>query len=322
MRVGQNPAKSIEHLPPPARVTVALVTYIPFLSGYYAQSLEVFQACLDSLWRSTPQPFDVLVFDNASCIEARQYLEAQREAGRIQYLVLSDRNVGKGGAWNLIFQGAPGEIIAYADSDVQFLPGWLERSLEVLEAFPGAGMVTARPLRTPEVYHTSTLEWAQRTPGASVEQGQFISWEVFKEHADSLGFSLQQVEELFQTLKDWRIVYQGVTAFSGAAHFQFTVRKETLRPYFPLQMDRPMGQVRLLDERLNENGLLRLCTAEALVRHLGNRLPLDGQDPVGVGPRPARPPSTATRLANLAPVRRSLLWLYHQIFRLYFEGRL
>jgi hypothetical protein len=49
MRVGQNPAKSIKHVERPLRVTVAAVTYIPFLSGFYAQSLDVLKACLDSL---------------------------------------------------------------------------------------------------------------------------------------------------------------------------------------------------------------------------------------------------------------------------------
>jgi hypothetical protein len=46
MRVGQNPAKSIESVPQPQRVTVALVSYIPFLGGYYAQGLDVLKTCL------------------------------------------------------------------------------------------------------------------------------------------------------------------------------------------------------------------------------------------------------------------------------------
>ena len=60
MRVGQNPAKFIDHVPKPARVTVALVTYIPFLSGYYGESLEVLKVCLESLWKNTGLPYDLL----------------------------------------------------------------------------------------------------------------------------------------------------------------------------------------------------------------------------------------------------------------------
>ena len=153
MRIGQNPAKFVKEVAKPARITVAVLNYIPFLSGFYADMLKVLQACLDSIVQTADLPYDLLVFDNASCPEVRQYLADQYEAGRIQYLVLSDKNLGKGGAWNMILAGAPGEIITYTDNDCLFSPGWLSRSVELLETFPNVGMVTARPFRTrPEVY--------------------------------------------------------------------------------------------------------------------------------------------------------------------------
>ena len=74
MRTGQNPAKSIKHVAQPERVTVAVVTYIPFLSGYYTESLDVLKVCLDSLWHNTDMSYDLFVFDNASCSEVRDYL--------------------------------------------------------------------------------------------------------------------------------------------------------------------------------------------------------------------------------------------------------
>jgi hypothetical protein len=55
--------------------------------------------------------------------------------------------MGKGGAWNSMLQAAPGEIIAYTDNDAFFYPGWLSKSLAVLEIFPNVGMVTSRPFR-------------------------------------------------------------------------------------------------------------------------------------------------------------------------------
>jgi len=61
------------------------------------------------------------------------YLKELRDKGKIQYLILSSRNIGKMGALQIAFRAAPGEIIAYSDDDVFFLPGWLERHLEVLE---------------------------------------------------------------------------------------------------------------------------------------------------------------------------------------------
>ena len=83
MRVGQNPAKSIEQVAQPKNITVATATYIPHLKGYYAENLEVLKACLNSLWRNTKVPYDLLVFDNDSCIEVKEFLlEAKEKSER------------------------------------------------------------------------------------------------------------------------------------------------------------------------------------------------------------------------------------------------
>ena len=318
MRVGQNPAKSIDKVAQPARVTIALVTYIPFLSGYYAESLDVLKVCLESLWKNTPKPYDLLVFDNASCQEVRVFLQDAQHAGKIQYLVLSDRNIGKGGAWNFIFQAAPGEIIAYADSDVQFYPGWLEKSLEILRIFPNVGMVTARPLRTPQEYYTRTLEWANQDTDATYEKGQFINWENFKEHTDSLGMAEAEAEERFRTMQEWRIQYKGVTCFAGAAHFQFLGYKNVFASVVPMDMDRPMGQVRGLDIQLNSRDYLRLSTDQPLVKHIGNQLSSSTVEQVQ---RRNTTPLTGSRLINSPIIRRPLLFLYHKIFQLYYDTK-
>lgn len=319
MRVGQNPAKSIDRVSEPNKVTVAVVTYIPFLSGYYAKSLEVLKTCLNSLWQNTVRPFDTFVFDNASCQEARNYLIEAYEQRGIQYLVLSEKNVGKGGAWNFIFQAAPGEVIAYSDSDVYFQPGWLESSLRILETFPKVGMVTARPLRTPEEFSTSTMKWAENEPDVRLDKGKFISWEDFKEHTDSLGMAEDKAESIYQSTNDRKIEYHGCVAYVGAAHFQFIGQKHVLQSQTPFPTDRPMGQVRSLDIRLNEAGFLRLETEQPLVKHLGNRL---GSAPLAN--QPSRPTQTRRRrsLLKIPFIRRGLMWMYDTIFQLYYEEKL
>ena len=325
MRIGQNPAKSMDHLSLPGRVTVAVVTYIPFLHGYFSQSLEVLKVCLDSIRENTgarksenDHPlYDLMVFDNASCSEVRAYLLEKHKQGQIQYLTLSDKNVGKGGAWNMIFQSAPGEIIAYSDSDVYYHKGWLDRSLEILKNYPRVGMVTARPLRTPEEFLSSTLEWAQSTSDVVIQEGRSIGWEIFKEHTDSLGMSEEEAKARFEVMPDWKISYQGISCYAGAAHFQFVGYTETLRQMFPIEMDRPMGQVRSLDIKLNQQGYLRLATSEAHIRHIGNRLNVKNDLEV-VSKQSALP--FAKRLLSQPVIRKPLLYLYELIFRLYYEN--
>ncbi|MBU0510086.1 MAG: glycosyltransferase, partial [Chloroflexi bacterium] len=257
MRIGQNPAKSIKHVVQPQQVTVAVVTYIPFLSGYYAQSLDVLKVCLNSIWEHTDLPYDLMVFDNGSCPEVRDYLCEARDRGRIQYLVLSEKNIGKGGAWNFIFGAAPGEYIAYADSDVYFYPGWLAPQLEVLETFPETGMVTGMPMWTPSEFSTATVRWAEANPEVQLERGKFLAWEDYWRHARSLGADETKARTHFDTCEDIVVIRDGKRYFVGAAHFQFVARKSALQSVLPIPSQRPMGQVRLLDIALNEAGYLR-----------------------------------------------------------------
>ncbi|NPA07220.1 MAG: glycosyltransferase family 2 protein [Chloroflexi bacterium] len=319
MRVGHNPAKSLTTVRKPARITVVLLTYVPYTHGYYAQSLDVFRATLTSLWRHTPEAdVEVLVFDNGSGPEMRAYLLEQHRAGRIHYLILSRENLGVVGAWNIAFQAAPGQVIAYADGDVFFRPGWLSESLRILETFPRVGMVTARPFAAAAELWTATRAWAERDPEAEAEWGRFIPWDVFREFNVGLGQDEAQVRAAYERLRVLRIRYRGVTAIAGASHWQFVAYKRVLQEVLPLDYSRPMGSdVRNLDRALNERGYLRLMTPKPLVDHMGNTLPpyaraLLGQDAAPT--RPARQRSWLARWAQRRPFRTALLWMHDRIF--------
>ena len=315
MRKGQNPAKFVSEVVRPKRITSALLNYIPFLSGYYSETLDVLRVCMRSMHKDPGLPFDLLVFDNGSCTDVREFLISEKEAGRIQYLILSEKNVGKGGAWNVILGGAPGEIIAYCDSDVLFSPGWLRRSVEILEIFPNVGMVTARPFRTPPEFYESTLTWAHQN--GSVEMGQFIPWETFLEFNLSLGQSEEENLKVYSETCDYKITYQGVSAFAGGSHWQFTAYKSVLLKFLPFDMDKPMGQVRQLDKRMNDSGLLRLMVPDPLAMNMSNTLGYLGGE-LG-NERTGSRPGFTRRILELSLVRRLLLGIHNKIFNWYYS---
>ena len=213
----------------------------------------------------------------------------------------------------MIFAGAPGEIIVYADSDVLFSPGWLARSVELLETFPNVGMVTARPFRTNPDFYSQTAAWGQQDPqvrlwnAANSSPGR-PSWIRFEP-----GQSEDEIREHYEKTEDVRLTYQGYRRWqvlpTGSS-------RPTRCPaaLFPFDMDRPMGQVKQLDQRMNEAGLLRLMVTDPLAMNMSNTLR-------GVSGQAKAAASTAktARLIDLPLVKAPLLRLYDEIFRWYYD---
>ena len=312
-RTGRHPLKEKDlalDLPAAQAVTVTTITHIPMLEGYWEHSLEVLTLFFESLRASTQTPFDLLVFDNASCREVTDYLSGLKEEGLIQYLILSDRNFRKLGALDFLLQAAPGEFVAYADSDVYFLPGWLERSLEVMRAFPQAGMVSALPtVDKSDRFVASTLAGITSDPKVGVEKGANLVPPAFvRAHQLSLGKDPSPLLSAERT--DTRLTREGVSAFLSAQDFQFLTRREVIARVLPLSTDDedlnydPIYSP-VFEAKVDRAGYWRLSTVDYLAHHMGNSVPDLQTELAEIAPGLSLP---GTSLASAKVKKKGGLW--------------
>jgi hypothetical protein len=277
MRLGQNPSKA-KGSPAytPARVGTASLTFVPALEGYFRQALQVIEVHLASLRESLEQDCDICVFDNGSCPQVIDFLQEQWSRGLIDWLFLSRHNLGKNGALNWIFSSMPNELIAYSDSDVFFRKGWLEQSLELLDSFERAGMVSAQPVFFDFLKGKGQTARSIQASGAhmqilSVQARQ----EVLDEYCNGINATPEQ-RELFrqQQLTVAMNTSTGRRAVTSATDMQFMLRKEVARQVVPFPIAGALTGIDAIEVPLGiENaGYWILSLEEPLVWHIGNTL--------------------------------------------------
>lgn len=275
MRTGRNPAKSGLDAYAPQELGVALILYIPSQEGYFANALEIFKMQIASLKAATTQPYDLLVFDNGSCAPVVQALHELYQAGEITWLVTSRHNVGKAGAWNWIFTSQPNPLIAYADSDVLFRPGWLEASREILNAFPQAGMVSAQPNFYDVMDGKGQAQQAlENDPDYRFESYQPTS-EIIDEYCLGIGASPELAQRFHQQPLP-AILHKAsrTQAVLGASHMQFIIPQAVARKVTPLPATKALlrAETMSLDHKIDELGYLHLSTRQPYVFHMGNTI--------------------------------------------------
>ncbi|MCS3511318.1 glycosyltransferase [Pseudomonas grimontii] len=114
------------------KVSIVIVTY---------NNVELTQGCIQSLLRNTTYPdYELIIVDNASSDDTRNYL---RYLGRTQAnvtLVLNDRNLGFAAANNQGLRLATGEYLVLLNNDTVVPKGWVDPLLRHLQD-PQIGLV-------------------------------------------------------------------------------------------------------------------------------------------------------------------------------------
>lgn len=275
MRTGANPAKAGIPAYTPQGLGIALIVYIPFTEGYFVNSLEILNYQIASIRATTVQPFDLLVFDNGSCPQVVAALKELYEDKAIDWLVLSQHNLGKAGAWNWIFGCLPNEWICYADSDVLFRHDWFEASREIFEAFPLAGMVAAQPnffdVMKGEGKAHLALQQDER-----YKLGEYRpSKDIIDEYCTGIGATDELAAQFYEnSLPAVTNQSTGTQAVIGASHMQFLTRRSIARQIVPLQASKGLlrSETMGIDYRIDELGYLHLSTLKPYVFHMGNTL--------------------------------------------------
>jgi glycosyltransferase involved in cell wall biosynthesis len=322
-RTGINPSRGRKTEYVPARVTLAVLTYLPDTVAYYENRFDVTRLCLESLIAHTPEPYDLLVFDNGSSRQLVDYLRGLRDAGDIDYLLLAGRNIGKIGALQMMAQLAPGEIIAYTDDDVFFLPGWLETHLKIIDTYPGVGMVTGFYIRPHMSYgNDSALKFAER-PDVITQRGLLIPGEWEQQYIDNMGRTREKYNEEIAGLQDVSLTYEGVETLVSAGHHQFVAPRRVLIEALPKGWTgNLMGQMRDLDSTADRLGYLRLTTRQPVTRLIGNVVSPEmaaeaAHYGISVNGRTIKPASSAlSRLYRNPLVQRIAKSIYNQVYKI------
>ena len=112
------------------RPTILVVTY---------ERIEATKRCIDAVFKHTPQPLNLIIVDNKSRGEVRNYLV---EAPGMKLFL--DENRGLYRALNLGVQLVQEEFIAFLDCDIVVTEGWWEALVTQVQSAPDTGLAGSR----------------------------------------------------------------------------------------------------------------------------------------------------------------------------------
>ncbi|MCP4536081.1 MAG: glycosyltransferase family 2 protein [Chloroflexi bacterium] len=108
--------------------------------------------CLQSLNDTVESKYEVWVVDNASSDDS---VAAVREQFPYVHVIVNSENVGFVRANNQVLDRCQGRYVLLLNSDIHALPGSLDKTVEFMEAHPGAGILGVRLLNPDRTFQAS-----------------------------------------------------------------------------------------------------------------------------------------------------------------------
>lgn len=266
MRIGHNPSKE---QPVPEKDhfhQVILPIYIPSLDGYYKDSFEVMELCLNSLFKTCHSLTFFTVVNNGSCKEVQDYLDRLFHTGQIQELIHTT-NIGK---VNSILKGLCGHkfsFVTIADADTMFLTGWQSASYKIFKNFPKAGVVGLTPQF--KMYHGSANVLFDTFFSKKLRFDSIKDPEAIQHFYKSIGwgdnYNKNHIEQSL-TLHEGE-----ASALVGTGHYVATY-KGAIFNEIPVFLNGKLGRntEQYLDDLPLKYGLWRLTTTNNYAYHIGN----------------------------------------------------
>lgn len=101
--------------------------------------LDTTKITFESLIKCTRYPYELIVIENRSTDDVREYLLDNQD--KIDHLILNRRNIGKVNANNIGWRLARGRYIATVENDICLKENWLTRCIDLLDRIPELGLI-------------------------------------------------------------------------------------------------------------------------------------------------------------------------------------
>jgi len=102
---------------------------------------------LDAIVSQSLKPFEVLVCDDGSTDNSVEIIQRFVDKHPFVRLVRNDKNMGIFASSDRLTAMASGDYLYYASADDKILPGFLEKSMKLLQQYPQAGLCSTCTLR-------------------------------------------------------------------------------------------------------------------------------------------------------------------------------